>query len=34
MKNAYRLEGKQKRIDPGHTLDQVLEKALREPFWD
>ena len=34
MRNAYRLEGKQKRVDPGHTLEQVIEKALKEPFWD
>ena len=34
MKHVYRLEGKQKKVDPGHTLDDVIEKALREPYWD
>jgi hypothetical protein len=35
MKNAFRLEGKQKKGDPtGVTLDDVIEKALAQPFWD
>lgn len=34
MKHVYRLEGKQKKTDPGHTLDDVIEKALKEPYWD
>lgn len=34
MKNVYKLEGKQPRSDTQATLDDVLEKALQEPFWD
>lgn len=34
MKHVYRLEGKQKKTDPVHTLDDVIEKALKEPYWD
>lgn len=34
MKNVYKIEGKQPRHESTHTLDQVIEKALQEPFWD
>ncbi|TSC57558.1 MAG: hypothetical protein Greene041619_1074 [Candidatus Peregrinibacteria bacterium Greene0416_19] len=34
MKNVYRLEGKQKKPEPGKTLDQVIDRALQEAFWD
>jgi len=34
MKRIYKLEGKQPRQESQHTLDQVIEKALKEPFWD
>ncbi len=34
MKSAFRLEGKQKKMDPNKTLDDVLQKALEQPFWD
>jgi hypothetical protein len=34
MKNVYKIEGKQPRQESTHTLDQVIEKALQEPFWD
>lgn len=34
MKSMYRLEGKQRKEVPTATLDQVMEKALSEPFWD
>lgn len=34
MKNVYKIEGKQIRTESTNTLDQVIEKALKEPFWD
>jgi hypothetical protein len=34
MKGVYKLEGKQKRTDPHKTLDDIMEKALKEAFWD
>ena len=34
MKGAFKLEGKQKKTEAGKTLDEVIEKALTEPFWD
>ncbi len=34
MKQIYRLEGKTKEAAGEGTLDTVLEKALREPYWD
>ena len=34
MKRIYRLEGKQGKVMPDKTLDQVIEKALEQPFWD
>jgi hypothetical protein len=34
MKRIYKLEGKQPRVESQKTLDEVIEKALKEPFWD
>ena len=34
MKRLYKLEGKQPRTESPYTLDQVIEKALAQPFWD
>lgn len=33
MKGAFKLEGK-KKYEANKTLDEVLEKALKEAFWD
>ncbi len=34
MKRVYKLEGKQPKQESSQTLDEVIEKALQEPFWD
>ncbi len=34
MKKIYHLEGKIGKQQPTKTLDQVIERALQEPFWD
>ncbi len=34
MKRIYKLEGKIPREENQKTLDEVMEKALKEPFWD
>lgn len=35
MKGAFKLEGKQRKADnSGKTLEDVMEKALKEPFWN
>jgi hypothetical protein len=34
MKRVYKLEGKQPREESPYTLDDVIEKALSQPFWD
>lgn len=34
MKRIYKLEGKQPKFESQKTLDEVIEKALNEPFWD
>lgn len=34
MKRIYKLEGKIMREENQKTLDDVMEKALKEPFWD
>lgn len=34
MKRIYKLEGKIAREENQKTLDEVMEKALSEPFWD
>ena len=34
MKRVFKLEGKQGKVQPDKTLDQVISKALEQPFWD
>lgn len=34
MKRIYKIEGKPIREENRKTLDEVIEKALQEPFWD
>lgn len=34
MKKIYKIEGKQRAEASQKTLDEVMEKALKEPFWD
>jgi hypothetical protein len=34
MKRIYKIEGKITREENQKTLDEVMEKALKEPFWD
>ncbi len=34
MKHIYKIEGKLIREENRKTLDDVIEKALKEPFWD
>jgi hypothetical protein len=34
MKRIYKIEGKIPREENQKTLDEVMEKALKEPFWD
>jgi hypothetical protein len=34
MKRVYHVEGKRKKEQPTSTLDQIMEKALKEPYWD
>ncbi len=34
MKRVYKLEGKPVRVEQTNTLEEVIEKALKEPFWD
>ncbi len=34
MKHVFKLEGKPPRVESDKTLDEVMEKALREPFWN
>jgi hypothetical protein len=34
MKRIYKIEGKVIREEHQRTLDEVMEKALKEPFWD
>lgn len=34
MKRVYKIEGKQHKVESNKTLDEVIEKALQEPFWD
>ncbi|MDB4977940.1 MAG: hypothetical protein JWM56_126 [Candidatus Peribacteria bacterium] len=33
MKKVYKLEGKPPKYEPNVTLDDVIEKALEQPFW-
>ncbi len=34
MRRIYKLEGKQSREESPYTLNDVIEKALSQPFWD
>lgn len=34
MRRIYKLEGKQPREESPYTLNDVIEKALNQPFWD
>lgn len=34
MRKIYKLEGKQPREESPYTLNDVIEKALTQPFWD
>lgn len=34
MKAIYKLEGKVKKDEPNRTLDEVMSKAVEQPFWD
>jgi hypothetical protein len=34
MKKIYKIEGKQPKEEHHQTLDEVIEKAIKEPFWD
>lgn len=34
MKRIYKIEGKQMKEENHQTLDEVIEKAIKEPFWD
>ena len=34
LKRVYQLDGKQKRIEGGKTLDEILPKALENAFWN
>jgi len=34
MKHVYKIEGKQPKVESQQTLDEAIEKAIKEPFWD
>ncbi len=34
MKRIYKIEGKIPKQESDKTLDEVIEKAIKEPFWD
>jgi hypothetical protein len=34
MKNVYKVEGKPRKKEPTKTLEQVIDVALKEPYWD
>lgn len=34
MKKLYRLEGREKETEEHKSLEEALQKALKEPFWD
>lgn len=34
MKNAFRVDGKPRKKEPTKTLVEVIDVALREPYWD
>ncbi len=33
MKRVFKIEGKPPKYDPTHTLEEVMQKALEQPFW-
>lgn len=34
MKNVFKVDGKPRKKEPTKTLDQVIEIAFKEPYWD
>lgn len=34
MKNVFKVEGKPRKKEPTKTLEQVIDVALKEPYWD
>lgn len=34
MKHLFKLEGKQRWEESHSSLDEAIEKAMKEPFWD
>ncbi len=34
MKNVFKVDGKPRKKEPTKTLEQVIEVALKEPYWD
>jgi len=34
MKNAFKVDGKPRKKEPTKTLGEVIEVALKEPYWD
>ncbi len=34
MKNVFKVDGKPRKKEPTKTLDEVIEVALKEPYWD
>lgn len=34
MKNVYKVDGKPHKKEPTKTLEQVIDVALKEPYWD
>ena len=34
MKNVFKVDGKPRKKEPTKTLEEVIEVALKEPYWD
>lgn len=34
MKNVFKVDGKPRKKEPTKTLEQVIDVALKEPYWD
>ena len=34
MKNVFKVDGKPRKKEPTKTLGEVIEVALKEPYWD
>ncbi len=34
MKRAFKIDGAAKEAEPNRPLDEVLPKAVKDPFWD